>query len=162
MERLKDILYDISDSLIIVIIFALMIFIVSTKINHSLPIENTLLSDSGIENDISPDVINENNTTKDGQDIEIQTAIKPTINNNKNQEEQETTATTENEITVVIPSGASSQKIANILYENGLIASESEFIKLVENSNISGMLKAGTYHFDKNPSIEDVIDMLTN
>ncbi len=48
-------------------------------------------------------------------------------------------------VTVVIPDGASVKQIASILKEAGLIKYERAFVKRLQNSEYKGKLKAGTY-----------------
>ncbi len=166
LERIKDILYDIGDAVIIIAIFALMIAFVGLKINHTLALDETFWGNNqdelAAQSELNtPDLINTNNKIE--TETEAITAIKPSYTNNTATEtETETKNATASEITIVIPSGVSSEQIANILYENQLIDDKSAFIQTIIDKNLSNKLRAGTYNFNTSMNMDEVITKLTN
>ncbi len=64
-------------------------------------------------------------------------------------------------VTVEVPSGASTDKIANILFDNGLIMNKFIFKYHVKNSDADGKLKAGTFDLNTNMALDNIIESLT-
>ena len=69
--------------------------------------------------------------------------------------------TGQGEVTVRIPAGSSTAEIARILKADGVIASEKELTKKVEEMGVAGDLKPGTYRFSRGESLEGIIEKLT-
>ena len=65
------------------------------------------------------------------------------------------------EINIEIPAGSSSNKISNILKEEGLIRNELIFKMAIKNKNIDGKLKAGTYLLNTGMDVNTIIDELS-
>lgn len=63
-------------------------------------------------------------------------------------------------IIVEIPKRVSSEGIAKILEENGLIDNEEDFTEIVNNSGVDSKLKWGVYEFNKDNTIEEIIEVL--
>lgn len=66
------------------------------------------------------------------------------------------------EISIEIPKGASTTKIAAVLKENDLINNETAFKMLSKNMEADGNMKAGTYVLSQSMSSEDIINKLTS
>lgn len=64
------------------------------------------------------------------------------------------------EINIEIPSGSSTNKISEILYDKGLIHNKLIFKMEVRNSNADGKLKAGIYNLNTSMNLEEIIDNL--
>lgn len=62
--------------------------------------------------------------------------------------------------TVTIPDGASSAEIAEILKENDVIYSRFLFLARLATSKYNGKLQYGTFKFDKNASLGEIIEIL--
>ncbi len=63
-------------------------------------------------------------------------------------------------VTVTIPEGTSSTKIAEILKENDVIESKYLFLARLTLSKYNGKLQYGTFKFDKNDSLGEIIKTL--
>jgi UPF0755 protein len=64
-------------------------------------------------------------------------------------------------VTVTIPEGTSSTKIAEILKENDVIESKYFFLARLRLSKYNGKLQYGTFKFDKNDSLGEIFEILT-
>jgi UPF0755 protein len=64
------------------------------------------------------------------------------------------------EVSVFIPSGSTTREIATILSDTGVIASQSDFIKVVKARNAEGSLQPGEYRLVTGMPDDDVIDVL--
>lgn len=65
------------------------------------------------------------------------------------------------DIKVIIPSSTSTTKIANILYENGLINNQFIFKYRVKSKGVGGKLKAGEYTLSTGMNLDTIIDSIT-
>ena len=65
------------------------------------------------------------------------------------------------DINIEIPAGSSTDKIANILYDNELIMNKIIFKFHVLSLNANGKLKAGKFDLNTNMALDDVINSLT-
>lgn len=65
------------------------------------------------------------------------------------------------QVNIEIPSGASTDKIANILYDNELIKNKIIFKFHVKNSEADGKLKAGNFDLNTNMALDNIINSLT-
>lgn len=63
-------------------------------------------------------------------------------------------------VTVTIPSGYGTGDIAQLLRDNGVISSTTEFVQAVTQRDASNSLRAGTYTFERGSDPDDIIDML--
>ncbi len=62
--------------------------------------------------------------------------------------------------TVTIPNGYGTGDIAQLLRENGVIASTTEFVQAVSQRDAGNALRAGTYTFERGSDLDGIIDML--
>ena len=79
---------------------------------------------------------------------------------NKNLEAVDKTNT--DEITVEIPSGSSTENIAQILHENNLINNTFVFKYYAEKTNRDVLLKAGSFVLSRNMDVDELLRALTN
>lgn len=97
---------------------------------------------------------------------EVVTFTEPGQSLEKHLEEQEKLSASDveanQEIKVVVPSGSTSEEIALILKNNGIIQSEEEFLKVIKARYLSSKLKAGEFLFPKGVTIDEVITFLTD
>lgn len=61
---------------------------------------------------------------------------------------------------VEIPEGSSTQAIADILYDAGVINSKNEFTDTVSTKNAASSLKPGIYTFEGGVTCEEVVNSL--
>ncbi len=71
-----------------------------------------------------------------------------------------TTSTSGEDVTIEIPSGASTKAIASILHDAGLIDYEYAFIQRVKDSDYRGKLQPGTYTLNTGMSTLEMIEIL--
>jgi UPF0755 protein len=64
-------------------------------------------------------------------------------------------------VTVVIPNGASGERIGEILQENGVIASAAEFEATVRVEGLDNSLRAGSYDLETGMEVSQVIAILS-
>lgn len=63
-------------------------------------------------------------------------------------------------VRLVVPDGSVAADIADILYNQGIIASKTEFSKELRNQNAASSLKSGAYQFTTGQDIASVVDQL--
>lgn len=61
---------------------------------------------------------------------------------------------------LTIPSGASAEKIADLLLEERWITSKEEFLTLVKQKNLASKLKAGSFELTRGMGIEEIFNQL--
>ena len=64
------------------------------------------------------------------------------------------------EVSIFVPSGSTTSEIAKILKKNGVISSESSFVKAVQGRGVENQLQPGQYTLMTNMDDKDVIDSL--
>lgn len=69
-------------------------------------------------------------------------------------------ATAQTKKSFVIPSGASAEKIAQLLQSEGWIQEKEDFLARVKTQKLEKRFKAGTYELAPGLSIEDIIERL--
>ncbi len=113
---------------------------------------DTNASETEIQNKQGTDT--DSNTIQDGQD-----------NNEENEHNKPVTEVIEAEVvvetkTIIIPNGASSTRIAQILKDNGLIDNINTFDEACKNLNLASRLKPGTFQIPTNSTIEDMVQII--
>lgn len=170
MNKLKDILYDISDILVAFFIISIVVVVVGWQVSSTLsysaknlgdktstppqPIEEISPLEPSTETIVTPsedkDTIIEPVVEPAKQAIEVTPAKEPTT-------PKPTPKPVSKKITVVIPSGSPGIKIAKILESAGLIKSSSDFVKRSSELKMDSKLKSGTYTINTSDSIDDMI-----
>lgn len=171
MEKLKDFLYEISDVLFGLLVLAAVIFVFVHQLqNFFSPEMITTGSMSSVESSEempptdSPDLLPQKTPAEEtpamppkNDPVKVQEGIQT--------EEQPGTVTVEEptgeRIDIVIPPGATSESIAVLLHQQGLISSESQFITTLIARKLDTKLKAGTFSIPKGSSLDQVIEILT-
>lgn len=64
------------------------------------------------------------------------------------------------QITVEVPEGSTSSQIAKILKQDGVIATEGDFIGSVKEKGVADQLKAGTYRFTGGQDTDSIVDAM--
>lgn len=62
--------------------------------------------------------------------------------------------------TLIIPTGSSAEKIADLLLKERWIASKEEFLNLVKQRNLASKFKAGSFEFTRGMGIEEIANQL--
>ncbi|MCT4592998.1 MAG: hypothetical protein N4A57_01790 [Anaeromicrobium sp.] len=167
IDRLKDLLYEISDILVATLIVILVSGVIVWQVTDTLafskeqansitvekqPVTETL-STEPVEETIEKPVeepsiiVEENNTPSD----EIQ------ITPEEPKRETPPPKPVSKDVKITIPSGSPGVKIANILKNSGLIKDSSDFVKRVSELKMDSKLKSGTYTINTSHSIDDMI-----
>ena len=179
-EKLKDILYDVSDIVLSLIIVAIIFSVVSWKISDSLAFDIEV-----------PDKTNVTETaTTDPNIVEIQevtdTPVTESTEGTSNTTETATntsessteTASTDGTSTdsasdakpggtvvnlvgvtkeIEIKSGSSGYSIGKLLTAEGLVADTNTFIKRVEELGLGAKLRSGTFKLSTDMSLDEII-----
>ncbi len=158
MEKLKDILYDLSDVLISLIIIAVIFGVVSWKLNDTLPIKSTLFS--GKENKTYVTEIASQTTPEVTVNITMTESADTPQDQTQTTEVIETTAVaTESDIVkkqITIRSGSSGNVIAKQLKQAGIIEDTNAFLKVVAKLGVGGSLQIGTFTLSSDMSYEQI------
>lgn len=64
-------------------------------------------------------------------------------------------------VTITIPKGADSSKVADILLNGGVISNKDEYLKYLAQNGLDTKLRAGTFTVNPNSGIEDITKTLT-
>lgn len=177
MERIRDFLYDISDLLISLVIIAAIFFVISWKLNESIPIDSPALppeidAPAGEQPDviepespepepITPDPIDDasdaDKPISETPSTEVTAPVTPTP----------TPAPTPapaagKAVTIDIPSGSPGVAIGRILKEQGLIADVNAFIQKVDEMGLGPKLRSGTFSLKTGMTLEEIIKILAN
>lgn len=66
-----------------------------------------------------------------------------------------------NQVTISVPDGSGADVVAQLLYDNGVIASKSEFLATVRRTQTEASLKSGAYTLVTGDSLENIVNLLT-
>ena len=64
------------------------------------------------------------------------------------------------DIRFTVPSGSSAERIANLLVQEEIISSQRDFLKVVEDNNLSTKLQAGTFTIPANSTLLDIAKII--
>jgi hypothetical protein len=171
LEKIKDILYDLTDFALVILIIVIMTTVISIKITDAMSVN--LFSFFNNEETTETAVVDEpEEPIKEDDDVE-EIIIKPefdeSIENqeneaNENDESNENNNATENtsveankEVTIVIESGSTGYAIAKKLRDNELIEDTSVFISRVEDLELGASLQSGTFVLNTSQTLDDMI-----
>ncbi len=172
MEKLKDILYDLSDVIISLVIIAVIFAVVSWKLNDAMPLTSTLFteaetseSSSEMATEDTVDIVMTDST--DSTEPNGSTDSTDSTNSSDDQantattEPAETTtvattATTVVQKTITIRSGSSGNAIARQLQREGIISDATEFLKVVDRLGVATRMQIGTFTLSSDMSYEQI------
>ncbi len=157
MEKLKDILYDLSDVIISLVIIAVIFGVVSWKLNDTLPIKSTLFKSGQEVTDVAESL----------STPEVTVNITMTESADTPQEQSQTTEVIETTTAVAtvsdivkkkitIKSGSSGNAIAKQLKQAGIIEDANEFLKVVAKLGVGNRLQIGTFSLSSDMSYEEI------
>lgn len=141
-EKLKDLFYDNTDYIIIILI----VVAVSGTIVWRL---NSLFNENNNKNLI---------TNKEKTEDVSEEKPKPDASDELIEKEK---SKQKGKIIVEIPEGSLPDVIANILLEKEVITDKFEFLKKSQEMGLDNKFRSGKYEFDKDESVEDVIRKIT-
>ncbi len=172
MERIKDLLFDLSDILISLVIVAAIFFIVSWKLSETMPLSFALFQAPQVS---SPKIADSQTVTAAPTVSEVAMTAEP-VTNAQSQDAQEATEETPStsidavpeptkanipvtnapikRITIDIPAGSTGDAIAKILKSSGLIEDISAFNRTVETLKLGNKLRAGSFTLSTDMSLE--------
>ena len=177
LEKLKDIFYDKNDIIVALCLVVIGAFIISHQVNSIMSYPEQLadqLQQEQLEQEqqgsaAKPEGNVTGTETPDPQIPEVQEPpvtdpdpVTPPV-----QEPEPQTPPVSNEFrtavdrTIEIPSGAYSQKIAQILSEAGVVPSQDAFLKAVNDAGLETKLKAGTFKIPAGSTLNDVVKIVT-
>lgn len=163
MERVKDFLYDMSDVVISLMIVAIIFYVVSWKLNESMPVEfkfgESVAEENNGSSEITPTEVPTDNTVD--RPIEESSEV-PTDAELPTEAPVAPPSGETQKITVTIPSGATGFSIAKALKEKGLIEDVNAFIKHVEDLKLGNKLTAGTFNLTTDMTEEQIIKKIAN
>ncbi len=157
MEKLKDILYDLSDVIISLIIIAVIFGVVSWKLNDTLPIKSTLFSSDQSETS----VVASQTTPEVTVNITMTESADTPQGKSQTTEIIETTVaqSTTSDIVkkkITIKSGSSGNVIAKQLKQAGIIEDANAFLKVVAKLGVGNRLQIGTFSLSSDMSYEEI------
>lgn len=175
-DRFKDILYDLSDTLITLVIIVLIIGTVSWKISDSMTYSNALAKAQPPEISLGEEPENglpageapSESDKPDNSSSEVQPSVNTlpaggsTTNNAGTQPPASgTSAPSGEKMTIDIKSGSTGYAIAKLLVEKGLVKDTQTFIQRVEALKLGSKLKAGTFEVTSGMPLDELIKVIT-
>jgi len=156
LDKIKDILYDGTEYILMIAIIAVVAFIINWRLDglFAMDVES---SDNEIIVD-NESVVDEYNEYLENIEDEAPEEEKTEDNEKDNEKDAEEKGIIVN---VTIPSGSLPNEIANILVSNGLVESKSEFINKVVEMGVETKLKSGTFKIPKGSSIEEIVNIIS-
>ena len=137
MDKIKDLIYEVSDLLLGLAILVIITFTVGWQLSGCLkPIQ----AKDAFSSKVSTSKVEKSDDNISKKDAKI---------------------LVEEVHTFKINSGDTGEKIAQNLKSLGLISSPSEFLSTLKKLNLESAMKAGSYKIKNTDSIEDIIHILT-
>ena len=164
-EKLKDMLYDGVDYIIMIAIVVGVILIINWRLDGLFAESNTETSPKPSET-ITENKSNHDDST-DSKEAEESNDSKPSDDEKKDEAKNSNSSDTEDKkesniiIEVDIPAGSASSNIGDILVSKGLIKEKGEFLKKLTESNLETKLRHGKYKIPENSSLEEILNILT-
>jgi len=175
LEKIKDILYDVSDIVVSLVIVALIFFVVSWKISDSLAFDVTIPEDKAPTETATqdPNIVEITDVTE--TETPADTTETETGTETANTEETPSGESTETEPSsdakpggtqvnlvgvtkeIEIKSGSSGYSIGKLLATEGLVADTQTFIKRVEELGLGAKLRSGTFTLSTDMSLDEII-----
>ncbi len=162
-ERLKDILYDSIDYIIMLAIIVGVVFVIGWRLDvlfakdnlDNEPKDQIIVETpkDPIEEPKEDDILEENLDTE-GEILDNE-ENKPEDNLEKAPKEEEITI-----VTINIPEGSLPSKIGSILESNGLVSSKNDFVIKAQEMNLDRSLRSGKYEIKKNSSLEEIVKII--
>lgn len=147
-EKIKDILYDGTEYILMIAIIAVVALIINWRIG-GLFATNAKNDDKPLAED-KTSIVDEYNEFI--EDSETKTQIEIAEETDENAEEKV--------IDLIIPSGAYANEIGKMLVTKGLIEDSSQFVNKVIEMGVETKLKSGTFQITTGSSLEEIINIL--
>lgn len=162
IEKLKDIIYDGIDYIIMALVIAAVVLVINWRLGGLFAKDAT-----DIIADNTHEIIEENNDNDDIDESstngeQVLEKDSETAQDEETDEDQKDDINKEEEVIHInIPPGSLPAKIGDILVESGLIQDRNEFVNKVVELRMETRLKSGEYEIAKNSSLEEIIQVLT-
>ncbi|NLW39847.1 MAG: endolytic transglycosylase MltG [Tissierellia bacterium] len=162
IEKLKDIIYDGIDYIIMALVIAAVVLVINWRLGGLFAKDAT-----DIIADNTHEIIEENNDNDDIDESstngeQVLEKDSETAQDEETDENQKDDINKEEEVVHInIPPGSLPAKIGDILVESGLIQDRNEFVNKVVELRMETRLKSGEYEIAKNSSLEEIIQVLT-
>lgn len=151
-EKLKDIFYDGTDYIIMLVTIVIVVLIINWRIGGLF--KRTEIGNSRDNPVATIDEEEESPTSNlDSENIQEEES--------SHTEKEEKEDKDGNIITVNIPTGSLPNEIGEILESNGLVNSKEEFINKTIEMGMDTSLKSGSFQIPDNSSIEDIISIIS-
>jgi cytoskeletal protein RodZ len=176
VEKIKDIMYDISDIVISLIIITVIFFVISWKLNESMPISyepkdtpvasesnDSTPSDSIAEadNSVIIEFADEERPVENNPGTTVSTEVVETPVVPEPEPTPEPVNTTPaKEVMLEIPSGSTGFAIAKLLKDHGFIDDINGFISKVETMGLGAKLRSGEFKLKTNMTEEQIIKII--
>ncbi|MEA4986916.1 MAG: hypothetical protein VB095_02570 [Anaerovorax sp.] len=168
MNKLKDILYDKNDILVVLIIIAIAALIISNRIDAIMAYPQIVLAqdESEKKEPVLVSDLTDSNDSNDAKDNNKESekekpAEASSDKSNNNADANQTTAEpTEVNYSVYIESGSTGSKIAQTLIDCGLIKDKNEFYDAVSSANAESKLKAGNFIIPEGSTPAQIVQIL--
>lgn len=172
VEKIKDILYDSLDYVIMLSIVVIVVAIIGWRLDILFAKD---VSETGGKKEVvvvgpEKEIHNEeepfeNEDENENSDENDESSNEETPNNTPNEEPDETSvdvpASKGEPIKITIPAGSLPGKIGSILADNGLIDSSKDFIAKAVELKLDTKLKSGNYSIPSGSSYEEILNILT-
>lgn len=174
-ERLKDILYDSVDYIIMLAIIIVVVAVIGWRLDILFAKDNL---DAEHGNDITAETPRDNSTKKPTEKPEVDKTQGekqdsngdiPSDNGEKDNEDldHDSNDTVEKNpdehlalITIDIPEGSLPSKIGSILETSGLIDNKNDFVLKAQEMDLDRNLRSGKYEIKKDSTIEEIVKII--
>lgn len=148
LEKLKDIIYDSIDYIMIAVIIAVVALVINWRLDGLFATDTSDVVDEPSSNTIDiEDIVSED----DEDDVDEE----------KTGENEQDEQNPDVVIKVNIPAGSLPNDIGDILMSHELVDSRTEFINKAIELNLDTRLKSGDFNIPSNSSLEEMLDILT-
>lgn len=149
MNKLRDLIYNISDILVTLIIIAAALLLISWRVSA--------IMDYGSPEDTSSDTQIENNAD-DGQNDSDSADGDISDNDGSDGEQNEPAA---GDVSFTVSSNQSADSIGQALADAGLVSDKQTFISAVNAADAATRLKTGTFTIPAGSTPEQIVAILT-
>jgi len=164
MNKLKDILYNKNDLLVVFVILAIAALIISNRVDAIMAYPQTVLAQEKENTDepiLSSDLTGSDDENKEANLDENNAAD---VSSNKSDKTTDQTSADSSAVnySVYIESGSTGSKIAQTLVDCDLIKDKDTFFEAVSAANAESKLKAGNFIVPKGSTPAEIVQILTN
>ncbi len=164
MNKLKDILYDKNDLLVVVVILAIAALIIFNRVDAIMAYPQTMLAENEADKDepvLSSDLTGNEDPQNPNTD-ENKPADAPSNGEGVDKNTDQTPADSSNvNYSVYIEAGSTGLKIAQTLVDCGLIKDKAAFINAVTAASAENKLKAGNFIVPAGSTPAQIVQILT-